>query len=383
MRSVRAGGRSPLNMLIIGSGTSLHVRNWVAFLAERGHHVTLLTDESPDVPGVTTLRLPAAGLPRRMRWVLGGLTARRTRGDGRWDVVHLHSVGAPAFASWTSPGARLAVSPWGSEVFHALNRPARWLIVQNTVRRAAEVLTTSREMSRIMVARAGVDPRRVHVISWGVDLSTDVLGERKQPSVSRSFGLPDDKTIVTAIRPVSPLHQTEQIVRSLAEANQRRSDLHLVLLHGYEPVERNALKSKRDYERQVISGAHRFLGDNFTFVERTLSAHEMSALLRVTDIALSTPVSDQRSTAVLEALAAGAWLICSDIAPYRELAADGYLMSLVSPPLAASLAKTITGSMPSDEALLSNRHHIARAESRSEHWQAMEEALRSVANAAQ
>jgi len=73
-------------------------------------------------------------------------------------------------------------------------------------------------------------------------------------------------------------------------------------------------------------------------VDRALSPRQTFELMCASDVAVSVPLGDQRSSSVLEAALAGCRIILSDIAPYRELVSDGLAADLLAEPIGTTLA---------------------------------------------
>lgn len=359
----------PLRLLLLAPATSAHTRRWADALAALGHTVTVCSwhDPGPD-RAATPWRLssaPAAGawwpwrVLRATRWLRR--EARRTRPD----VIHVHSLGVHGALSLALPTRTtpLLVTPWGSELRAADHHPGRALVARLALHRAAQVLPTSREVATKVANRYRITPSRITVLSWGVpDILLD-SSEGTDPRQTRaSFGITADATVVLSIRSTSQVYRTQEILNAFAHAAQERPDLHLVLLAGHRPAQPGPARAQQHYQATLRSGtAH--LADRVTVIDRLLGQDELFALMRVSEIAVSVPHADQRSSSVLEAAAAGCRLLLADIPPYRELVADGLHADLLPDPLPTTLADALTAATPLPRAqCLANRELISRAE---------------------
>jgi glycosyltransferase involved in cell wall biosynthesis len=303
--------------------------------------------------------LRAAGWLRR--------EVRRTRPD----VVHVHSLGVHGALSLLLPtrAAPRVVTPWGSELRAADRHPGRTLVARLALRRAALVLPTSREVAATVANRYRVPESGITVLSWGVpdelldrNHGDDSDGEREAQLTRARFGIPARATVVLSIRSTSPVYRTQEILDAFADAAHARPDLHLVLLTGHRPAQSAAAREQQHY-LAVLRGRAPQLSDRITVIDQLLRQDELFALMRASGVAVSAPHADQRSSSVLEAAAAGCRLLLADIAPYRELVADGLRADLLADPLRISLGNALTVAAPLGAAdRAANRELIDRAE---------------------
>jgi glycosyltransferase involved in cell wall biosynthesis len=370
-----------MRIIVAGSATSIHVDRWVRYLAGRGHEVTIFTPAaSSDLPGsVSMQQIAGAGVPKVGRFILGSLQLSRHIRRVNPDVVHFHSVGAISLLAPAVPPHMLVISPWGSEIAAAARNPIRRVIVSFALRRAALVLTTSRSMASDAASKFGVAPERLAVISWGVDTSLfQPIGQAERRRRRVALGLPQDELIMTAIRTTSRTYRTRELLRAFARA--RPDGMHLVVNAGFAVGDRRGAAVQARY-RSEIRGLARDLGANrCTLIERRLSRAEYAALLSCSDVAVSIPLSDQRSSSVLEALAVGATVVGSAIDPYRELQADGFAIQLLAEPIEPTLAGWLrSGKQIGDAERAANIDLIAATEVSDERYRAMEEMLQRIA----
>jgi hypothetical protein len=97
-------------------------------------------------------------------------------------------------------------------------------------------------------------------------------------------------------------------------------------------------------------------------VERTLSPEETFELMCASDIAVSIPAADQRSSSVLEAALAGCRLVLSDIAPYHEMTSDGLAADLLDEPVTSSLTAHLRRVSVDEASTRSNQQFILTQE---------------------
>ena len=369
-----------MRIIVAGPAASIHVDRWVRHLAARGHEVSVFSDVAPaSFPHAVSVRLVSGGrLPKPARFLVGARQLQRQVRRERPDVVHLHSVGATALLARAVPSAKLVISPWGSEVAAARRNPLRRRIVSDALRRAELVLTTSRSMADDVVEAFGVARERVAVISWGVDTGLfRPVDDHERRRRRDALGLPDEM-IVTAIRTTQATYRTREVVRAFADAG--RDGLHLVVIAGFTVGDRARAADQRRYRAEVERLALAAGPGRCTIIDRPLPPSGYAALLSCSDVAVSIPAADQRSSSVLEALAVGATVVGSDIHPYRELRADGFAMQLIAEPVERALADCLRTVEPISAAeRAANVELISSTESRERRYREIEDRLERIA----
>lgn len=371
-----------MRILLIGPAESVHVARWAMFLAEQHHDVTIFTEQPPVQPigNVRVRTAPFRRLPRPVRLLAAAIVLRVLQARFKPDAVHIHSVGSNSLMTALLRRGTLVVSPWGSDVL----RPSSWLhraLAIRTLRRAALILTTSRQMQAAIAAILAPAPADVRVISWGVD--SEGFGPSSpelRAAARKRWGLPSDATVLLSIRSSIEVFRTDEVVGAFLAAASVRVDLHLVLLAGFTAIGRPSTARTHDYRRRVWARA-RALAGRITIVDRPLSDVDVASLLASADAAVSIPASDQRSTSVLEALACGLPVLATDIEPYRELRADGYAMDLIGEPIEPSLIAAMVRVVPSTaRARARASQPVIAAEDRRVQFASMERAVKGVAD---
>ncbi|MEV0977936.1 glycosyltransferase family 4 protein [Streptomyces sp. NPDC049915] len=358
---------TPLRVVLLASAPSAHTRRWARDLAMRGHEVTVCSwHEASLGPEDWRAASAPAGACLPLRVVRAGYWLRREVRRARPDVIHVHSLGVHGALSLLLPARKavpLVITPWGSELRAADRHPGRALVARLVLRRAARVVPTSREVAELVASRYRVLRSRITVLSWGVpDVLLDA-GDDADPEVTRAkYGIPAEATVVLSVRSTSEVYRTREILVAFTRAARVRLDLFLVLLAGHQPAHPGARSAQQGYLAFLRAGAEDLAG-RVTIIDQPLGHAEMFSLMRASDAAISVPRTDQRSSSVLEAAAAGCRLLLSDIAPYRELVAEGLLADLLPDPLVSSLADVLSHAGPLDaDDRLSNRKLISQAE---------------------
>ncbi|MEO5877796.1 MAG: glycosyltransferase family 4 protein [Streptosporangiaceae bacterium] len=375
---------APLRILLLAPAGSAHTRRWADDLAMRGHTVTVCSWHDPGLRAADwqTVAAPGVGTywPWRAMRAVGWL--RREVRRACPDVIHVHSLGVHGALSLALPdrAAPRLITPWGSELRAADRHPGRALVARLALRQAAQVVPTSREMAARVADRYGVPRSRITVLSWGVpDALLDAGGDGGPRLTRARYGIPAGATVLLSVRSTSLVYRTHEILAAFTHAARNRPDLFLVILAGHQPTNTAARDAQRDYLALLRHRALELAGQ-ILVIEQPLSHVEMFGLMRVSELAISVPRADQRSSSVLEAAAAGCRLLLSDIAPYRELVADGLQAHLLPDPLGTTLARALTHAAPlTTPVRLANQQLISRTERSSTKLAQLEQLYQSLA----
>jgi len=353
-----------LTVALLAPVSSVHTRRWASALADAGHRIVVASwQPGPSLPGVEVRIAPAAGAAPARRLALAAPWLRQLMRDIRPDVVHVQSAGAHGLLALALPrGSALVVTPWGSEIRASRYSVPRAAIIRLALCRANMVLPTSAEVAAELAGRYRVPPTRIRLLSWGV--SADLISARPRipaATVRSTFGIPADATVVLSVRSTSATYRTREIVSAFAKAAVNRPDLFLVVLAGHRPDRESARRAKDGYLGLVRATADG-LADRVLIVECALSPHRTFELMCASDVAVSIPAGDQRSSSVLEAALAGCRIVLSDIEPYREMVSDGLEADLLAEPVGDALAGLLRNASNCEASRRHNREFILARE---------------------
>ncbi|MDL5206286.1 glycosyltransferase family 4 protein [Streptomyces sp. ALI-76-A] len=376
----------PLRVVLLASATSAHTRRWADDLAALGHEVTVCSWHEPGLgfDGWRATSTPG-GACRPLRVLRAKHWLRHELHRARPDVIHVHSLGVHGALSLllpARPAVPVVITPWGSELRAADRHSGRALVARLALRRAARVVPTSREVAELVASRYRVLSSRITVLSWGVPDALLDAGNDADPRLTRAkYGIPSGATVALSVRSTAEVYRTHEILAAFIRAARVRPDLFLVLVAGHQPAHAAARRAQQEY-LALLRARARDLAGRVAVVDQPLGQAEMFSLMRASDAAISVPQADQRSSSVLEAAAAGCRLLLSDIAPYRELVAEGLLADLLPDPLVGSLADALSHAGPLNaKDRLSNRKLISQAERGSLKVAELERLYRDVARA--
>jgi glycosyltransferase involved in cell wall biosynthesis len=339
-----------MRLATLANASVVHTRRWVEHFRARGHDVRVFTLEPPwteagPAPGgagsgaaaANVIRLPSPPLPGLLRYPLAVPALRRELERFAPDLVDAHFVPNYGLMGALAGFQPLSIAAWGSDLL--LASPATWLWraprLRFALRRAALVLCDAANLAEA-ARRAGADPAVVRAIPWGVDRTL------YRPAPEREPGL------LLSTRMHETVYDLETVIEGAARVLRSRPHARLVL--AGDGSRRAALE--RLAAARLPRDRHRFVG--------RLAPAELAGWLTRAEVYLSASRSDSTSQSLLEAMAAGALPVVSDIEGNREWVDDAQALPnrgaarLFPPGDAVALASAL-------EAALADRAWAARA----------------------
>jgi glycosyltransferase involved in cell wall biosynthesis len=300
----------------LGDVRAVHTRRWVAALRERGHEVRVWSLETPP-DGFAIEALPRAPLPGFARYPLALPALRRALRDFAPDLVDAHYVPNYGLLGALAGRRPLVVTAWGSDLLVAGRRGVLQRARAGFVLRRADLVLTDAQNLAAAARALGAPAGRIHVVPWGVDL------ERLRADAEREPGL------VVSARRHEAVYDIETILRAMSLVLARDPRARLVV--AGEGSRRAALEKRAAI--LLPPGRWTFTGH--------LAAPELAALLARADVYVSASRSDSTSVSLLEAMAAGAVPVVSDIPGNREWVQEGEGARLFACGDAEALARAV------------------------------------------
>jgi len=318
----------------LSNGSVEHTRRWVAYFRSRGHEVRVWTLEPPH-PELDAERLPHPPLPGFLRYPLALPALERALGRFEPDLVDAHYVPNYGLLGALTKRHPLAVTAWGSDLLVAGRRgPLERARTRYVLERADLVLADAENLAAAARALGAADAK-VRMIPWGVE------PERFSVAAAREAGL------LVSARMHEPVYDLGTVLRGARLVLERHPQARLVM--AGDGSLRPALE--REAAELLPAGRWRFTG--------RLAAEELAALLARADVYLSASRSDSTSVSLLEAMAAGAVPVVSDIEGNREWVTEGAGARLFpcgdAAALAAAVARVLDGPAWADAARERNR----------------------------
>ncbi len=309
----------------IPGGVQYHVRDLAETLIGLGHHVQVLTpadDEEKLPPHVTGAGRAVAiryngSVARPQFGPVAAARVRRWLRDGHFDILHVHEPTAPSLSLLT---CALAKGPIVA-TFHTATIRSRWLaalqgVLQPFLERIAGRIAVSDLARRVQVEHLGGD---AIVIPNGVDVAhfASALPLTGYPRAGLTIGFLGRFDERRKGLPV--------LLEALALLAPSHPDLHLLI-------------AGRGDESDVRDELPDILVDRVTMLGE-LSEDDKARMLASIDIYCAPNLGGESFGVILvEAMAAGAAIVASDLDAFRRVLEDGAAGVLVRRGNAAALA---------------------------------------------
>lgn len=294
----------------VPGGVRSHVADLGLTLAERGHQVSVLAPaEDPDllpdwvVDGGRPVSVPYNGSVAKVTF--GWRTTKRIRTwirDGEFDVLHVHEPVAPGLsliALWAASGP--IVGTWHSSTARSRILSAGYYVAQTAMEKLSGRIAVSEDARRTLVAHVGGDavliPNGVRVADYAL---TDRLAEVD----------PDRPSMLFLGRIDEPRKGLEVLLDAMPAIIDRVPSVQLIVAGPGDAQDR---RSGLD---PVVAGHVTFLG--------RLSDQDKVRALRSVDLYVAPHTGGESFGIVLiEAMAAQAPVLASDLPAFRRVLAEG------------------------------------------------------------
>ncbi|MFI5259128.1 MAG: glycosyltransferase [Candidatus Limnocylindrales bacterium] len=329
---VDAGDR--LKIAFLGDPSSIHLRRWVNYFADRGHDVTLLVPR--DWP-VDPAQMPAVAIERFTRFAARGrfapasyLRARRSLRSAlarvRPDVLNAHYLTSNGWHAWISGFHPYAVTLWGSDIFLTPRESRAFANYARLTLRAADMVMVNSAALQRGAIDLGAAPGRTEMVQWGVDLTRFSPGP--DPTALRArLGL-EGRRVVFSPRGLAPLYRHGVVIEALSRLP---SDVVVVM------TMQHCVAEELEAVRRKI--------DELGLVDRVVILPEighddMPDFYRMSEVMVTVPASDSTSVAILESLASGLQIVAGDLPSVREwlYALDPSALVPIDDPVATAAA---------------------------------------------
>lgn len=310
-------------------GAFRHVAELASGLSERGHEVLACGPRRPD--DVAPERFAALALRRGVAPGADGravVEVARAISRLRPDVVHLHSSKAGAvgrLARWASPATPVVYSPHGYAFAGHFERAAErraYRAVEAALAPLATRVLCVCEAERRLAASIG-PAARTRTVHNGV---ASALPAAVHEAVAEAHSRGPVVSIVAPLRPGKGIETMLAAMPAVLAGHPTTT-----LLIAGDGSEAGALRARA--RSDGLDAAVRFLGD----------VPEPAAVIAGADVVVHPSWAEAFPYAVLEAMAAGAAVVATDVGGTGEAIEDGRSGVLVPPRDPGALARAIDG----------------------------------------
>jgi phosphatidylinositol alpha-mannosyltransferase len=354
---VRVGIVCPYSLDTPG-GVQNHVKDLAEALIALGHDVSVLApSESEDLPAYVVpagraVPVPYNGAVARMSFgPVAATRARRWLQQGGFDLLHLHEPATPSLsllALWAAEGPVVAT-------YHSAHPRSRALSASAAVLRPA----LEKISARIAVSEDARDTQVSHVGGEPVVIPNGLYVDRFAHATPRPEWRGEQGTLAFVGRLGEPRKGFALLAEAFGRVAADRPGLRLLVVGGGDARQAAALVPA------PVRDQVRFLGP--------VDDAEKAAVLRTADVYVAPNTGGESFGIVLvEAMAAGATVLASDIPAFRRVLEDGGCGVLFRNEDADDLARRLTDLLD-DAARRTALHDRARVVVRRYDWSAVAE----------
>jgi glycosyltransferase involved in cell wall biosynthesis len=314
-----------VRLALLSNASVIHTRRWGDYFHGRGHEVLLVSLES-GAGYAYPCHVLASRIPGRfLRYPLSaGRVGALVRAFDA-ELVNAHFVPNYGLIGALIGRHPLVVSVWGSDVLLSGHRSPLHAARARFVFRHADWVTTDAEMLTRAACALGASPERMLTVPMGVDPEPYRAARRAAEAA------PGGAPLVVTTRKLEPVYDVGTLIGALPDVWRARPEVQVTVV-GDGP-ERTRLARAAE----AAAGARL---DRITFLGMLPHA-ELAGVLGRAQVYVSTSRSDSTSVSLLEAMAAGAFPVVTDLEANREWIEDGQNGFLVPVGGSAALADRI------------------------------------------
>ncbi|HSB66497.1 MAG TPA: glycosyltransferase family 4 protein [Anaerolineales bacterium] len=309
-----------LRLLYVSNPNSIHTRRWVSWFAKRGHMVCLLADVPPkgSWSEVQVIDLSKFFYAPIIRFPIWAIWLRRFIHQWRPDILHAHRVNSAGWLAAAAGFHPLVVTPWGSDVMLGPQRSRLLNFLARFTLRGADKVTVSSQAISEKVLELGASEESLVKIYYGVDLnifSPRPTSRQENVQQRRQLSFPEVGPLIFSPRAIHPIYNQDILLQAVPLVLKRFPTACFFFVAFNVNVE-----YKQELDRIIDQLG---LGGSVRWLPATSSPADMVTRYNLSDIVVSIPSSDGAPVTVMEAMACGKPLICSDLPALRESITNG------------------------------------------------------------
>jgi phosphatidylinositol alpha-mannosyltransferase len=325
---VRIGIVCPYSWDVPG-GVQCHVRDLAEVLLARGHEVSVLApaDEDGPLPPYVVAAGRAVPVPYNgsvARVSFGPLSAARVRRwlrDGRFDVLHIHEPATPSLsllACWAATGPIVGT-------FHTSNLRSRAMLAASPILEPA----LEKISARVAVSEAARRTLVEHVGGDAVLIPNGVFVDRFRDAAPEPAWRGEQGTVGFVGRLDEPRKGLPTLLEAWREVARARPGARLLV-------------AGRGDVAEVAAGLPEPVRGSVTFLGQVTEQDKVRLLSTVDAFVAPNLGGESFGIVLVEALAAGAPVLASDLEAFRRVLGDGQVGTLFPAGDAEALAGRIS-----------------------------------------
>ena len=307
-----------MKICYLANAQSVHTQKWVRFFADKGHEIYLISFEKDHVENVRMYNLKRPfglrlGLDIPFRFVRAQAIKRLIERIDP-DILHAHYLVDYGLYGAFCGFKPFVVTAWGSDALFIPSEGLRKYMVKRLISKyvisKADLVTADSESLLNAVIIFGVPREKVKLIGHGVNLNVfhPSVGNEK---LKEKLKIPVSCPVVISTRSLEPIYDVETLIKAIPIVLRSNDNVYFVIVGG------GSSKTKLEMTAGELGVSNRV-----RFVGR-VSQMEVAELLGMSDVYVSTALSDSTPVSLLEAMACCLPVVITDLEATREWIRDG------------------------------------------------------------
>jgi len=297
---------------------SPHDHRFLSALAETEHDIYYVRlqrgsrqiEDRPVPPGIHLIHWAGGEKPFEWRdFVHLALDFRRLVRGIKPDIIHAGPIQTCAFIAILSGFRPVLTMSWGFDLMKDVERGRWWRFATRYTLKRSSYFTSDALVTRDKAIEYGMDPHRMVVFPWGVDL--DHFSPSPKRDGSEADPVAQAGMTLFCNRSWELNYGVDVLARAFVKVAQRCDDVSLLLLGG---------GSQGALIRQILADGG--VLERVTFAGQ-VTQKDLPRYYRMADLYISASHVDGSSVSLMEALACGLPCLVSDIPANKEWVFEG------------------------------------------------------------
>jgi glycosyltransferase involved in cell wall biosynthesis len=298
-----------MKICYLANAQSVHTQKWVKFFADKGHEVHLISFEKAHIGKniiVHNLKRPF-GLRFGLDFLFKLACARNIKRlieKINPDILHAHYLLDYGLYGALCGFKPFVVTSWGSDALFIPSEGLRRHIVKSCIAKyvlgKADLVTGDSESLMMAVVSLGVHERKANLIIHGVDLRMFHPIDNME-KFKKDLGVPQSYQVVISTRNLEPIYDVVTLIKAVPYVLDECPNTYFLIVG--DGTSRHSLEELA-FKLSVTENV-RFIG--------SVANEEMPKFLGLSDIYVSTSLSDTRSVSLLEAMACELPVVVTDL----------------------------------------------------------------------
>ena len=322
-----------MRILILGHGSSTHVKRPINQLLDRSCEVFFAGSENPyptGRPGYYYLWYPFFGrcIYRRTGHVIGDLLAKLSfipllryyYNKFKPDITHVHWVDCHAYYCLQAGLHPLILSIWGSDINNCFAPGADQRhnnIISQVLSKANKIIIDSPEMAGKCSFLAKHDMNTIELLHLGVMPNFLRNFGKNKLEIKSFYHIPEDARVLLSIRALTPFYQHELILKAFGLVFPRLTKRTVLVFKKFNEMNDN-------YSRELNFLAKHLGMENSIFWINHIADPQLPNVYSMADVIINFPVQDTFPITFLEAAASQVPVITNALPSYVNTFAEQY-----------------------------------------------------------